>query len=228
MSSRHLVGEVLGAGEVEDVVFGWAPEATIGARSSSPSARVTPTRGRRGRRSRRPRRRCGSRRPPPRPSGDRLGDRAHPADHVAPGARDPVELPERVVEQVVGGARGVRAGPDADHAGRGDRALERVVLEPVVEQVGDRHREDADQVVDVAAAEPGGARALAQQREQVARGASSPAPAARAAASGGGTSRPGRAAPRSPRRPRRRAWRRVRSRPGSGRSRRRRRSGRRG
>ena len=30
----------------------------------------------------------------------------------------PVELPERVVEQVVGGARRARAGPDADHARR--------------------------------------------------------------------------------------------------------------
>ena len=45
-----------------------------------------------------------------------------------------------------------RPGPDADHAGRGDRALEPVELEVVVEQVADRHREDADQLVDVALA----------------------------------------------------------------------------
>ena len=57
---------------------------------------------------------------------------------------DAVELAELVVQQVVRGARRARAGPHADHAGRGVGALERVVLEPVVEQVADRHRHDAE------------------------------------------------------------------------------------
>src|SRR6202012_1832883 len=87
--------------------------------------------------------------------GDRLGDRAHAAHHVPPGAFDPVQFAERVVEEVVGGAGGVGAGPDADHAGRGDRALDRVVLEVLVEHVGDRHREHADQLVDGAGREAG-------------------------------------------------------------------------
>ena len=141
------------------MVFGWAPEATIGARISSPSASVTPT---------------------IRPSRTSIGrdlgvgaDRRRPAASAeraiawliapippitwpqTPG--DAVELAERVVQEVVGGAGRARARPDADHAARGDRALDRVVLEPVVEQVADRHREDPDQVVDVAPGEPGGA-----------------------------------------------------------------------
>ena len=152
------------------VVLGWAPEATIGARISSPSARVTPT----TRPSRTSIEATGA---PVRISAPAASaERAiawliapMPPDHLAPAARDPVDLAERVVEQVVGGARRARAGPDADHAGRGDRALEPLVLEPVVEQVGDRHREDADQVVDVATAEPGRARTLAQQGDQIAR-----------------------------------------------------------
>ena len=63
----------------------------------------------------------------------------------------------------------LRAGPDADDAGRGDRALERVVLEVVVEQVGDRHREHADHLVDLGPREAGGPARLAGEREEVAR-----------------------------------------------------------
>ena len=64
---------------------------------------------------------------------------------------------------------GVRGpGPDADHAARRHRALERVALEPVVEQVADRHGHDPEEVLHVALAEAGSAAGLAQQREQVA------------------------------------------------------------
>ena len=90
--------------------------------------------------------------------GDRHRDRSHSSDYLTPDAAHAVHLAEGVVEQVVSGAGRPRTGPDPDHAGRGDRALEPVVLEPVVEQVADRHREDPDQVVDVAlahAADPG-------------------------------------------------------------------------
>ena len=111
-----------------------------------------------------------------------------PPLHVAPRALHAVQLAERVVQQVVGGARRARAGPNADHAGRADGALERVGLEPVVEQVADRHRHHAEQLVHVAAREPGGAAGLAQQSRAGRRGASSRAPAAAAAAAGAGSS----------------------------------------
>jgi hypothetical protein len=87
---------------------------------------------------------------------------------VAPRAADAVELAELVVEQVVGGAGRARPGPHADHAGRGVGALDRVVLEPVVEQVADRHRQQPEQLVCVAAPQAGGARRLAQQLGHVA------------------------------------------------------------
>ena len=66
---------------------------------------------------------------------------------------------------------GVRGpGPDADHAARRGRALEAVELEVVVEQVADRHREHADELVDLALREAGHPARLAQQRGEVARG----------------------------------------------------------
>ena len=98
---------------------------------------------------------------------DRLGDRAHAAAHVAPGALDAVDLTERVVQEVVGGARGVRAGPDADDAARGVGALQLVGLEVVVEQVADGHRHQPEDLGDVAAAHPGGAPGLAQDLVEV-------------------------------------------------------------
>ncbi len=99
--------------------------------------------------------------------GDRLGDSAHAADHLAPGSDVPVELAERVVEKVVSGARGVGAGPDADDAGRGDRALEVVVLEERVEHVADGHREDPDQLLDVALGHAGDAPGLLEDARDV-------------------------------------------------------------
>ena len=100
--------------------------------------------------------------------GDRLGDRAHPAAHVAPHAAHAVELAQLVVEEVVGGPRAARAGPHADHPGGRVGALQRVVLEPLVEQVAHRHRQHAVELVEVAAAEAGGARGLPQELEEVA------------------------------------------------------------
>ena len=100
---------------------------------------------------------------------DRHRDRAHAALHVPPQPRDAVDLAQRVVEQVVRGARRARPRPHPDHPGRRGRALEEVVLEPVVEQVAHRHRHHAVEVVHVALAQPGGAARLAQEPEQVAR-----------------------------------------------------------
>ena len=74
-----------------------------------------------------------------------------PPLHVSPRALHAVQLSQGVVQQVVGGARRARSGPDADHAGRADRALQLVGLEPVVEQVAHRHRHHAEQLEHVAA-----------------------------------------------------------------------------
>ena len=71
------------------------------------------------------------------------------------------------MEEVVGGAGGVGAGPDADHAGRGDRPLQVVVLEEGVEHVADRHREDADQLLDVALGHAGDAAGLLEDPRDV-------------------------------------------------------------
>jgi hypothetical protein len=99
----------------------------------------------------------------PRRGGQRLGDRAHPAHHLPPGAGDAVDLADRVVQQVVRGARRAGAGPHADDAGRGQRALQRVGLEEVVEQVGDRGGHHAVGVGEVGAAQAERARGERQR-----------------------------------------------------------------
>ncbi len=73
------------------------------------------------------------------------------------------------MQQVVGRAGRVRAGPDADDATGGIGALELVGLEVVVEQVAHRHRQQPEDGHEVAAAQAGGATGLAQQLEDVAR-----------------------------------------------------------
>ncbi len=78
-----------------------------------------------------------------------------------------VELAEPVVQEVVGGARGARPRPDADDARRRHRALDHVGLEPLLEQLADRHRHHAVELLHLALAEAGEPRALAQQVEQV-------------------------------------------------------------
>ena len=150
------------------MVFGWAPEATIGARISSPSASVTPIVRPSRRRSTRRRRRSGSRRPRLGRAGERLADRAHAADHLAPAAGDPVDLAERVVEQVVRGARG--AGP----AQTPTTPVE--AIEPLSPSCSNRSSSrSATDIVKMRIRswrsrrlEPGGAAALAKQPEQVA------------------------------------------------------------
>ena len=149
--------------------LGCAPDITSGARSVSPLASVTPVTRPPVDVDRGDRRAGADRRPGgARAGGDRLGDRAHAAAHVAPGALHAVDLAERVVQQVVGGARRVGPGPDADDAARGVGALELVGLEVVVEQVADRHRHEPEDVGQVAAAHARRATGLAQQLEDVA------------------------------------------------------------
>ncbi len=132
---------------------------------------------------------------------ERLADRAHPAltcPH-APG------MPFTRRARGGGGCRRcrrARPGPDADDAGGRDRALERVGLEPVVEQVAHGHRHHAEQLVHVAAASPAAGRPRAAGRAGR-RAASTRARAAGGAAAGAGTR--GRAStasyPGTPRRP---------------------------
>ena len=67
--------------------------------------------------------------------GHGLGDRAHAADRVAPGARNAVHFAEDVVQQDVGRARGVGAAEIADDGVKAQHRLDRVALEPVVQPV---------------------------------------------------------------------------------------------
>ncbi len=82
-------------------------------------------------------------------AGDRVRDRAHPALGEAPGAEAAVaHVADRVVRHHVGGAGLVGAGPGADHPVDRERALDLRRGEPVVEQVGDRHRHQPGHVGD--------------------------------------------------------------------------------
>ena len=82
-------------------------------------------------------------------AGDRVGDRAHAALLEAPVAQVAVaDVADRVVRHHVGGARLVGPGPGADHAVDRQRALDLRRGEPVVEQVGDRHRHQPGHVGD--------------------------------------------------------------------------------
>ena len=78
--------------------------------------------------------------------GHRLGDGAHAADGVAPGALLAVHLAEHVVQQHIGGARRVGAGVVADDAVEAEGGLDRVALEPAVQPVAGRLREQRQQV----------------------------------------------------------------------------------
>ena len=73
------------------------------------------------------------------------------------GARRP-ENPGRaadvMVQEAERGAARARALQQVQHAGGAERALQRIVLEPVVEQLRHRHRQDAQQVREAALAEP--------------------------------------------------------------------------
>ena len=100
---------------------------------------------------------------------DRVGDRAHAALLEAPVAQVAVaHVADRVVRHHVGGARLVRAGPGPDHAVDRERALDLRRLEPVVEQVGDRHRHQPGHVGDRADVEAAVAPGQPQRLLQVA------------------------------------------------------------
>ena len=78
-------------------------------------------------------------------SGHRLGDRAHPADRMAPGAGNSGGLAEQVVEQDVGAARRVGRCEIADDPVEPEQSLGEVALKIAVEDLA---RAPSDEVVD--------------------------------------------------------------------------------
>ena len=69
--------------------------------------------------------------------GDRLRDAAHPAAHEAPGALVAVDAADQVVVLDIRGAGRHGTGVDADHAAGGERRLDLLGLEVLVEKLGD-------------------------------------------------------------------------------------------
>ncbi len=102
-------------------------------------------------------------------AGDGCGDRAGPALVQAPGSEGPVDLAHVVVEQDVGRARRADAEERADDARRGHRGLERIGLEPLVQEVGGAHRHQADERRLVALRQPGEVAGQPQHAQPVAR-----------------------------------------------------------
>ena len=83
---------------------------------------------------------------------DRLADAARAAARDAPGAERAVDLAHVVVQQHVRRARRADALERADDAGRGHRRLERVGLEPLVEEVRRRSSSSAGRTPSAGAA----------------------------------------------------------------------------
>ena len=78
-------------------------------------------------------------------AADRVADPAGPALGDAPRPERAVDLAHVVVEQDVGRARALDALVGADDPGRGHRRLERVRLEPLVEELRRAHRHELDE-----------------------------------------------------------------------------------
>jgi hypothetical protein len=76
----------------------------------------------------------------------RLRDRAHPADRVAPGALLSVDLAEHVVQQHVRGTRRIRAREVAHDRVEAEARLDRRGLEPAVQPLARRDREQVQHV----------------------------------------------------------------------------------
>src|SRR5690606_41757819 len=87
--------------------------------------------------------------------GHDLGNRAHAADRMAPGALLAVDIAEHVLEEHVGRARRVGAGVVADHRIEAERGLDRLALEPLAEKAGRRLGEQVEHVALLLEAEPG-------------------------------------------------------------------------
>ncbi len=75
-----------------------------------------------------------------------LRDRAHAADGVTPRALLAVDLPEHVMQQDVGGARGIGTGIVADDAVEAVHGLDGIALEPTLQIIAGRDAEQAQQL----------------------------------------------------------------------------------
>ena len=82
---------------------------------------------------------------PARGARHRLRDRAHAADGVAPDALLAVHLAEGMVQHHIGRARGVGAGVIADDGVEPVQRLDQIALEPVVQHLAGRTREQIEQ-----------------------------------------------------------------------------------
>ena len=92
---------------------------------------------------------CGSRRRGARRIGDGVRDRAHAAAHESPQSAMSVHAAHAVVQQNVRRAGRARPAVGADHAVGGERHLDLLGLEPLVQEVGGALREDLHQADDL-------------------------------------------------------------------------------
>ena len=86
--------------------------------------------------------------------GHSLGNGAHAANGVAPGAGLAIDLAEDVMQQHIGGARGIGTGVAADNAVEAERRFQRRTFKPVVEHVAGAFGEQGHQVALTRQAKP--------------------------------------------------------------------------
>ena len=98
----------------------------------------------------------------------RLRDRAHAADGVTPGALDAVHFTEDVVQQHISRTGRVRAGIGARDRVEAEHALQRIGLEPVIQNIARALREEIDQIALPFHAEMAHAVAHRERAEQIA------------------------------------------------------------
>ena len=82
----------------------------------------------------------------PRGTGQCLAHPAHTAMHPSPGAVMPVHPADPVVHQHIRRAGAHRPAPGADDGLRRKRALHPVILEPLIQEIRGRHREQPDRL----------------------------------------------------------------------------------
>ena len=95
-----------------------------------------------------------------------LGDGAHAADGVAPGALDATRLAEDMVEEDIGAARRVGAGEMADNGIKAQHRLDRIAFEPAIEIFARRTGEQGEEIALFGLGQPQQRPALGGQRGQ--------------------------------------------------------------
>ena len=76
----------------------------------------------------------------------RLRDRAHAADRVAPDAPPAVHLAPAMMQEHVAGSRRIGAGVGSDDPVEAEDRLDRIALEPLVEDIAGRAGEELDEI----------------------------------------------------------------------------------